>query len=70
VSRKTSKAFKACLKCRALVTIEAETCPVCGSKDFTTEWSGVIIVFDPEKSAVAKLLGIKTPGRYAVKVGA
>jgi DNA-directed RNA polymerase subunit E" len=70
VSKKPSKAFKACLKCKALVAVEVETCPICGSKDFSTEWSGIIIVLDPEKSVVAKLLGIKTPGRYAIKVGA
>ncbi len=70
VSRSTTKAFKACVKCKALVPADAEVCPICGSKEFTFEWSGVIIVIDPEKSAVAKLLGIKTPGRYAIKIGA
>ncbi|MDK6028338.1 transcription elongation factor subunit Spt4 [Ignisphaera sp. 4213-co] len=70
MSKMSSKAFKACIKCKALVPSETEICPVCGSKEFSTEWSGIVIVLDPDKSMVAKLLGIKTPGRYAIKVGA
>ena len=66
---KGTKAFKACLKCKTLVKPEEEKCPVCGSNDFTFDWSGVVIVVDPEKSDVAKMLNIKTPGRYALKVG-
>ncbi|MCY0868571.1 MAG: DNA-directed RNA polymerase, subunit E'' [Desulfurococcus sp.] len=63
-----SKPFKACRKCRALVPKDAATCPVCGSRDFTFEWSGVVIVFNPEKSAVAKTLGLETRGKYVVKI--
>jgi len=67
--RGSTKAFKACIKCRALVPIETQVCPVCGSTEFSTEWSGIIIVVDPEKSEVAKFLNIKVAGRYALKVG-
>ncbi|MEZ0289724.1 MAG: transcription elongation factor subunit Spt4 [Sulfolobales archaeon] len=64
-----AKSLKACRNCKALVDINVERCPVCGSTDFTEEWSGMIIVFDPERSRVAHMLGIKKPGRYAVKLG-
>lgn len=63
-----SKAFKACRKCRSLVPKNATVCPVCGSQDFTMEWSGVVIVIDPENSKIAKTLEIKTPGKYVVKI--
>ena len=43
-------------------------CPICGSKEFSTEWSGIIIVTDPAKSIVANKLGISKPGRYALRV--
>ncbi len=66
---RTSKPFKACTKCKALVRIEDEQCPICGSKEFTFEWSGIVIVIDPSKSKVAKALGITKPGRYALKLG-
>lgn len=47
---------------------ETIECPVCGSKDFSDEWEGLIIVVNPEKSAIAKIMGISKPGRYAAKV--
>ncbi|MCS7111890.1 MAG: DNA-directed RNA polymerase, subunit E'' [Ignisphaera sp.] len=65
----STKSFKACIKCKALLQPDAQKCPVCGSADFTNEWSGMVIIVDPEKSDVAKLLGIKAAGRYALKVG-
>ncbi|MEM0153059.1 MAG: transcription elongation factor subunit Spt4 [Ignisphaera sp.] len=65
----TIKSFKACIRCKALLQPDVQKCPVCGSAEFTNEWSGMVIIVDPEKSDVAKLLGIKTPGRYALKVG-
>lgn len=66
---KGGKAFKACIKCKALVKPEEGRCPICGSSEFTFEWSGIVIVIDPEKSEVAKMLDVKSPGRYALKVG-
>ncbi len=62
------KPLKACRKCRALVEREAEVCPMCGSRDFTDDWEGMVVIIDPEKSDVAKLLEIKKPGKYAIKV--
>ncbi|MCD6488000.1 MAG: DNA-directed RNA polymerase, subunit E'' [Desulfurococcales archaeon] len=62
------KPFKACRKCKALVERDAEECPICKSRDFTEDWEGVIIIVDPSKSEVAKVLNIQVPGRYAIKV--
>jgi DNA-directed RNA polymerase subunit E" len=47
---------------------KVEICPVCGSREFTEEWEGAIIVIDPAKSVVAKELGLGGPGRYAIRV--
>ncbi|MEM0043338.1 MAG: transcription elongation factor subunit Spt4 [Sulfolobales archaeon] len=71
MSRKSSssRGLKACRSCKALVELSVDKCPVCGSTDFTEEWSGIIIIFDPERSRVASMLGIKKPGRYAIKLG-
>jgi len=62
------KELKACLSCRLLVPREVEVCPNCGSRRFTDEWEGFVIILDPERSAVAKSLNITKPGRYAIKV--
>ena len=59
-------AEKACRNCKFIT--KDNVCPVCGSKDLSPNWSGEIIILDVEKSEVAKLLGIKVPGRYAINV--
>lgn len=43
-------------------------CPNDGSNELSDEWSGLVIVLDPKNSKVAVTLGIKKPGRYALKV--
>lgn len=58
---------KACKKCRLIV--EGDVCPVCKESDLTGSWKGMTIIFDPEKSEVAKKLDIKVPGKYALRLG-
>ncbi len=60
--------LKACLKCKYLVELRAEICPNCGSKDFSEEWEGLVIIIDVDKSEIADVLNITKPGRYALKV--
>ncbi|MET1128682.1 MAG: transcription elongation factor subunit Spt4 [Thermoproteota archaeon] len=67
-SRARGRPFKACRRCKSLVPKEATRCPVCGSTDLSNDWEGVIVVIDPEKSELAKKLGITQPGRYALRV--
>lgn len=62
------KPFKACRKCKTLLEKDVEICPNCGSHEFSEEWEGMVIVFDPENSELARLLAIMKPGRYAIKV--
>ncbi len=56
----------ACRKCKMLTTEKA--CPKDGSTELSSEWSGLIIIINAERSQVAKTLGIEKPGRYALKV--
>ena len=58
---------KACKKCHAIV--KGKKCPICGSTELTTSWSGRVIILDPEKSKIAKELKIERPGEYALRVG-
>ncbi|MEM1643599.1 MAG: transcription elongation factor subunit Spt4 [Desulfurococcaceae archaeon] len=67
-ARVKMKPFKACRNCKSLVNREAEVCPVCKSTNFSEDWEGALFVVSPEKSEVAKALGINRPGRYALRV--
>lgn len=58
---------KACKNCRRIVK-EGNECPVCKSKDLTSSWRGLIIIYDPENSVLAEEIGIEAPGRYAIRV--
>jgi DNA-directed RNA polymerase subunit E" len=57
---------KVCKKDKIIVT--GKVCPICKQQDFTTNWRGLVAVIDPEKSDIAKALGIEIPGEYALKV--
>ena len=59
-------AIKACKECKRLVT--GEECPVCRSSKLAENWKGKIIILNPDKSELAKKLGIKDPGEYALRI--
>lgn len=56
----------ACRKCKYVTT--GKVCPVCKSSDLTPDWSGIALVVEPSGSQIAKTLGIKQKGKYAIKV--
>ena len=56
----------ACRKCKAVAV--GKVCPVCKSTDLSPDWSGVILIFDPQKSRVAATLDITVAHKYALKV--
>lgn len=66
--RRRRPPLKACIKCKLLVPFNVEECPHCGSREFSEEWEGMVIVLDARRSQVAKRLGIEKPGRYAIKL--
>jgi len=43
-------------------------CPNCKSSNLSDDWVGLFVVVEPEVSEVARKMGIKTPGRYAIRV--
>lgn len=51
-----------------MISSDAIVCKNCSSSDLTKNWYGYIIILEPEKSEIAKMLSIKTPGKYALKV--
>lgn len=57
---------KVCKKCKMFV--DGSSCAGCGGNKFSTNWQGRISIIDPEKSDIAKKLGIKVKGEYAIKV--
>lgn len=57
--------LKACTHCSRLT--EKEICPVCKNPT-SSNWSGLLIITDPENSTIAKELGIELAGDYALRV--
>ena len=57
---------KACSSCHFLT--KEGTCPKCRTHSLSDDFSGLVIVFDPENSVIAKAMNIKEKGRYALKV--
>ncbi|HYB63355.1 MAG TPA: transcription elongation factor subunit Spt4 [Thermoplasmata archaeon] len=57
--------LRACKNCRA-ITDQAK-CPRC-SGEVSREWQGYLVVIDPERSEIAKKMGIRDAGRYALRV--
>lgn len=56
---------KACKSCK--IFVKGGKCQLCGSADLTTSWKGRIVIEDSEKSEIAKKLGIKVKGEYAIR---
>ncbi|MEM2917233.1 MAG: transcription elongation factor subunit Spt4 [Candidatus Bathyarchaeia archaeon] len=57
---------KACRECRLIST--KSTCPQCKTSALSEDFSGLVIIFDPEGSAIAKSMKITQKGRYALRV--
>jgi DNA-directed RNA polymerase subunit E" len=57
---------KACSTCHFIT--KENICPKCKTSSLSDDYSGIVIVFDPENSAIAKAMNIKDKGRYALKV--
>ena len=58
--------MRACRSCKHLT--EESICPVCKNSEFSDDFSGIVIMFDPATSVIAKAMNIKEKGRYALKV--
>ncbi|MCX6777374.1 MAG: transcription elongation factor Spt4 [Candidatus Micrarchaeota archaeon] len=58
---------KACRSCHLIIS-EGSQCPICGSKEITDKWASYMVIFDPENSELAKKIGAKIPGKYAISI--
>jgi len=57
---------KACRNCHFIS--DASTCPNCKSTSMSDDFSGRVIIFDAEGSAIARAMKIKKKGRYALRI--
>lgn len=57
---------KACSNCHFIT--KENVCPKCRATGLSEDFGGIVVVFDPANSAVAKAMKIKEKGRYALKV--
>jgi DNA-directed RNA polymerase subunit E" len=57
---------KACTNCHFLT--KENVCPRCKNTSFSEDFGGLVVMFDPEHSAIAKAMNIKEKGRYTLKV--
>jgi DNA-directed RNA polymerase subunit E" len=55
-----------CRECHRVVS--GQTCPICNSSNMSNDWSGMVIIIDPERSEIAKKIDVKLPDKYALKV--
>lgn len=57
---------KACRDCNFVS--EGSVCPNCKSSNFSDDFSGLVIIINPEGSAIARAMGINKRGKYAIRV--
>ena len=57
---------KACRECHRITT--GSLCAKCKTATLSDDFSGLVIIMEPEGSEIAKAMGIKEKGRYAIKV--
>jgi DNA-directed RNA polymerase subunit E" len=62
----TKKKVNVCRECHRVV--DGESCAICGTTNLSSDWAGYLVIIDPEHSEIAKMMNIKLPGRYALKV--
>lgn len=56
---------KACRIDRLIIS-QGDTCPLCGQSNLTSKWTGYVVILNVEKSELAKKMGFKINGSYAL----
>ncbi len=58
----------ACGACHQILKDGADMCPDHPEAPLSTDYSGLVEILQPDRSEIAKKLGITRPGKYALKV--
>ena len=57
---------KACRECHLISY--GNVCPSCKASRLSDDFSGLIVIFDLEGSAIARVMKVKEKGHYALRV--
>ena len=57
----------ACKECRYIIGTKEKVCPKCQG-ELSDKFSGMVIILDPERSEIAKIINVNALGSYAVRV--
>ena len=57
---------KACRTCRTISY--GSSCPKCKAPTLSDDFSGLVIIFNSDDSEIAKVMGIREKGKYALHV--
>ena len=57
--------MNACTVCKLIS--DKDQCPNCGNTT-SDNWSGLLIIVDPEESELAHEMNIEVPGEYCLRV--
>ncbi len=57
---------KACRECNLISG--GSSCPNCKSSNLSDDFSGLVVIIDPEGSSIARAMGINKRGKYAIRV--
>lgn len=57
---------RACRTCKIIT--EENMCPICRSTDLSDDFSGLLIILEPENSKLAKKIKIEKEGQYALRI--
>ncbi len=58
--------MRACRTCKNIS--DDAVCPVCKGTEFSDDYSGLLVVLDPENSILAEKLNTTEEGNYALKI--
>jgi DNA-directed RNA polymerase subunit E" len=65
---KMAKMPFACGECHLVLNDGVDQCPRHPSAQVSSDWTGYVIIMQPERSEIASRLEVELPGRYALKV--
>ena len=58
--------MRACRNCKHIS--DEAICPICKGNEFSDDYSGLLVVLDPDNSILAEKLNTSEKGAYALKI--